>query len=86
MATGVTGDLPAGQPQNTRYTHAQFIFTQSGWLAPHDLKKLEAKLQRTVQVMRPLQMASVEGSAEHSAESLPEDCQLGGIRKIPASW
>jgi hypothetical protein len=30
------------------------------------LKRIEAKLQRKVYVMQPLQMASVEGSAEHA--------------------
>jgi hypothetical protein len=70
VATGVTNDPLVGLPQNPRYTQSQLVFTQGGWLAPNDLKRLEAKLQRMVQVMRPLQMAPVEGSAEHSAEPL----------------
>ena len=40
--------------------HALTIdFTQRGRLAPDDLKRKEDKLQRMVQVMRPLQMASL---------------------------
>jgi hypothetical protein len=70
VATGVTNDPLAGLLQNPRYTHSQLVFTPGGWLAPGNLKRLEAKLQRMVQVMRPLQMASVKGSVEHSAEPL----------------
>ena len=57
VATGGTNDPLAGLPQNPRLTHSQLVFTQGGWLARDDLKRLEAKLQRMVQVQQPLQMA-----------------------------
>jgi hypothetical protein len=70
VATGVTNDPLVGLPQDPRYSNSQFAFTQGVWVEPDDLKRAEAKLQRMVQVMRPLQMAPVERSAEHSAEPL----------------
>ena len=69
-ATGATNDPWAELPQNPRFTHSQLVFTQGGWLARDDPKRLEAKLQRMVQVPQPLQMAPADDSAEHSAEPL----------------
>ena len=70
VATGATNDPLAGLQDNFRYTRSQLVFTQGGWLARDDLKRLEAKLQRMVQVPQSLQMAPADGSAEHSAEPL----------------
>jgi hypothetical protein len=59
VATAVTNEPLVGLSQNPRYKHSQLVFTQGGWLTPDDLNRKEANLQKMVQVMRPLQMASV---------------------------
>ena len=69
-ATGATNDPWAGLPKNHRFTYSQLVFARGGWVARDDPKRLEAKLQRMVQVPQPLQMAPADDSAEHSAESL----------------
>jgi hypothetical protein len=86
VATGVINDSLAGRPQNPRHTQSQFVFTHGGWLATGDLKRIEAKLQRMVQVMRPLQMAPVEDQRSTPLNHFSEDCQLTERRNIPASW
>lgn len=63
-ATAVTNDPLAGLPQNPHHMHPQLVFTQGGWFAPDDPKWQEAKPQRMVQITHPLQMASIESSAE----------------------
>jgi hypothetical protein len=69
--TAVTNDLLVGPPENLHHTHSQVMFI---WLKQivraRSSKKQEAKLQRVAQIPRPLQMASVQSSAEYSAEQL----------------
>src|ERR1700674_5445300 len=84
-ATGVTNDPLAGDGRKFSL-HSKLVFTQGGWSARDDPKKIGAKTQRLVQVMRPLQMTPGEFSGALRCTIFLKTDGPTGMREIPAGW